>query len=240
MTKNTWIIFIVACVVLFGGLIFLTKKDAIDVSNLDITKPIAASQDSGNIDEHVYGKADSKVVLIEYGDFQCPGCGGAFPNLNVLKAKYKDQIAFVFRNFPLTTIHPNAKAAAAAAEAAGLQGKYWEMHDALYENQNAWSSLSASERTDTFASYASAVGVKDAEKFKTDLSATEIANKISFDQALGSKAGVTGTPTLVLNGTKVDDDTVSDTIQGSGSKLEEKIKELLKQNNIALPDDTKE
>ncbi|MGK2896058.1 MAG: DsbA family protein [Candidatus Saccharimonadales bacterium] len=240
MTKNTWIIFIAACVVLFGGLIFLTKKDAVDVSQIDTNNPIAARQDSGNIGDHIFGKDESKVVLIEYGDFQCPGCEGAYMNLKLLKEKYRNQITFIFRNFPLTTIHPNAKAAAAAAEAAGLQGKYWEMHDALYDNQAAWSTESISARIDTFASYASTIGVKDIEKFKNDLSASEIADKISFDQALGAKAGVTGTPTLVLNGTKVDDETITDIIQGSGTKLNEKIVTLLRQNNIALPGEKKE
>lgn len=235
MSKNAWIIFAVAVVVLFGGIILLSKKDNVDVGSVNPAVVQQASEASGNIADHVYGKADSKVVLIEYGDFQCPGCGGAYPNISRIKETYKEQLAFVFRNFPLTSIHPNAKAASAAAEAAGLQGKFWEMHNALYENQDAWTNANASTRTETFASYASAIGVKDMDKYNADLTAANVANKLAFDRSVGSKIGVTGTPTIVLNGEKVDEETINDAISGDGAKLEAKIKELFKQNNIDLP-----
>src|SRR6478672_343329 len=132
MTRSRWIIFVLICVVTLGGLVLLSKKDTVNVDKEDPTK--AVSETASSIGDHVYGNKAAKVVLIEYGDFQCPGCGGAFPQLKTIKETYKDQIAFIFRDFPLTTIHPNALAAATAAESAGLQGKFWEMHDMLYEN----------------------------------------------------------------------------------------------------------
>lgn len=167
-------------------------------------KVLAASEQSGNTADHVFGKRDSKVVLVEYGDFQCPGCRQAFPVLQELSNEYKDEIAFVFRNFPLTSAHPNAKAAAAAAEASALQGKYWEFHDKLYEEQTSWGPLGTSERTDRFVGYARTVGIKDIEKFKADMALDSVSKKISFDMALGRKDGVSATPTIFLNGKKIE------------------------------------
>jgi len=94
----------------------------------------------------VLGNENSKVILINYGDFQCSGCAGVHPIVKNITEKYKDKIKFIFRNFILS-YHTNAKAAAAAAEAAGLQGKYWEMHDLIYESQPSWESLNVEDRT---------------------------------------------------------------------------------------------
>jgi protein-disulfide isomerase len=115
MSKKAWIVFVVIVVVLLGGLVYLSSRNKIDVSNVDVTTIQPASAASGNIADHVFGNSDSKVKLVEYGDFQCPGCGSVYPTLKTLSEKYQGQIAFIFRNFPLTTIHPNARAAAAAA-----------------------------------------------------------------------------------------------------------------------------
>lgn len=228
MGTKGWIIFSVVVVALFGGLIALSRKDKVDVSQVNENTVIAASETNGNIADHVFGQKNSKVILIEYGDFQCPGCGAAHPNIKPLSEKYKDQLAFVFRNFPLTDIHPNARAASAAAEAAGLQGKYWEMHNAIFESQKEWENSDVATRTDFFVNLAKTVGVKNIDQFKKDVSSPNINKKISFDQALAKKIGVNGTPTFILNGEKVSDEITSDTIQGTGIKLEEKIKELLK------------
>jgi protein-disulfide isomerase len=232
MTRSRWIIFALICIVTLGGLILLTKKDSVNVDNMDASKAVSESETS--IGDRVYGNKASEVVLIEYGDFQCPGCGGAFPQLKDLKTDYKDQIAFIFRNFPLTTIHPNALAAATAAEAAGQQGKYWEMHDKLYENQNTWSNIDASKRTNTFVGYAEDIGL-DTEKFKNDLSDPKVTAKISRDRALGNKLGVNSTPTLYLGNEKLSDDEVSDLIQGTGEKLRAKIDAKLKAAGVELP-----
>lgn len=228
MTKKTWIIFIVVCLVIFGGLIFSSRSKKIDVSKVDGNKVLTASQDSGNIGDHTFGKTDSKVVLVEYGDFQCPYCGRAFAGIKKVTEEYKDKIAFVFRNNPLPSLHPNAKSAAAAAEAAGLQGKYWEMHDELYTKQDAWSNLGTDERTKAFVDYAKTIGVKDLDKFKTDMAAEGVNAKINYDLSLGQKAGVTGTPSFFLNGEKISDDIADSVINGDGTKFREAIDKELK------------
>ncbi len=210
MSKKTWMIFIVICVAVLGGLIFISRKDKINVDAIDMTKATAASSANGNIADHVFGNKDSKVVLIEYGDFQCPACGSAYPIIKEVTDNYKDKVAFIFRNNPLTAIHPNARAGSAAAEAAGLQGKYWDMHDALYENQTNWSSAAVDKRTDMFVAYASQIGVKDKEKFKKDMESKAVNDKIDFDLALGKRVPVSGTPTILLNNKKIESDVWSD------------------------------
>lgn len=222
MNKKTWIIFSVICVAVLATLVVVSRGQRINVDNVDELKVQAANQQSGDIADHVFGKADSKVVLLEYGDFQCPGCASAYSTLKTLSEEFKDEIAFVYRNFPLTSIHPNAKAAAAAAEAAGLQGKYWEMHDKLFEEQNSWKSLSISERTDRFISYAKLVGVKDEAKFKTDMASENVDQKIGFDLALGKKMGVSGTPGIFLGKDKIDTETWNDI-----DKFREKIEDAI-------------
>lgn len=204
MSKKAWIIFVAVVVLVLGGLIYVSNKNkvSIDTSKITTTDIQAASAQSGNIADHVFGAKDSKVTLIEYGDYQCPGCGSAYPNIKQLTEKYQGQLTFVFRNFPLTTAHPNARVAAATAEAAGLQGKYWEMHNALYESQNSWNNLSIDQRGDYFNHLAAQVGL-NADKFKTDFASSVVNQKISFDQALGAKDKVQGTPTFLLNGKAV-------------------------------------
>ena len=205
MTTKTWVIFAAVVVALFGGLIYLSTKNGVDVSDVDAASVQVADERSGNIADHTLGNIKSKVVLIEYGDYQCPGCGSAYEPLKIVSEKYKDHMVFIFRNFPLVSIHPNARAGAAAAEAAGLMGKYWEMHDLLYANQSAWESANATNRNTVFEGFASQIGL-DTKKFASTLrEKSEVINqKISFDQALGSKVGVTGTPALYLNGKVVD------------------------------------
>jgi protein-disulfide isomerase len=230
VSKKTWIIFAVICVVVLGGLIVLSQKDKVDVSSVDQSKLQTASPANGNIADHVTDLPNSKVQLIEYGDFQCPYCGQAYPAVKKITTDYASKITFVFRNYPLSTLHPNAKAGAAAAEAAGLQGKYWEMHDKLYESQDEWSSLSTDDRTNKFTEYAKDIGVKDLNKFKTDMASDNVNKKIDFDLALGNKFGVTGTPTFELNGQKVSDDVASSVIStgGDGAAMRTAIDNLLK------------
>lgn len=201
MTKKTWIIFVAVVVLLLGGMIYLSNKDksSADVSNVKTTDVLPAVAGSGNIADHVFGQPKSKVTLVEYGDYQCPGCGSAYPIIKSLTEKYQGQLTFVFRNFPLTTIHPNARVAAAAAESGGLQGKYWEMHNKLYETQNDWKGLTVDQRNSYFYSLASQLGL-NTDKFKTDFESRAVNQKISYDQALGKKDSVQGTPTFFLNG----------------------------------------
>ena len=220
MNKVTWIIFGAVIVLVFGGLVVYShvSNPSINVSSVDANSIIPASTQNGQIADHVFGNANSKVVLIEYGDFQCPSCGGAHPQLKAATEAYKDKVAFIFRNFPLTTIHPNARAASAASEAAGLQGKYWEMHNQLYEGQAAWENLTGDQRTELFVGYAGNLGL-DKAKFKTALASTAVNSKISFDQALGKKIGVNATPSFYLSGKKLSDEESGQIVKGSTTVL---------------------
>lgn len=220
MSKLTWIIFSAIIVLIFGGLVIYSRisNPPLDVSAVQTDSIIAANDQNGNIADHVFGNPDAKVVFVEYGDFQCPSCGGAYAQVKAATEEYKDKVAFIFRNFPLTTIHANARAAAAVAEAAGLQGKYWEMHNQLYQTQQDWSTLSGDKRTNMFVSYASQLGL-DTAKFTADLGSHAVNDKISFDQAIGGKIKINATPTFYLNGTKLSDADSSQIVQGSTTIL---------------------
>lgn len=240
MTRNKWIIVIVVAIVILGSLIGLSGQSSLDVSNIDTSKIISANTKAGNvtvsIGDHVYGNTSGKVMLVEYGDLQCPSCGALQPQLQPLTAYYKDSLTFVFRNFPLTTLHPNALAAATAAEAAGLQGKYWDMNNLLYNNQTSWSNSDASTRTGTFKGYAQSLGL-NVTKFTDDLSSTAIATKINFDKALGDKIGVNATPTVYLQGKEIANDTGMAT-KGDATALEADIRSALKAAGLSYPDKT--
>lgn len=234
MSKKVWIIFASVCVLLLAGLVFISSSNRVNVDNVDNNVILGPLEQSGNISDHVLGKTDSPVILVEYGDFQCSGCGSAFPTVEKLVEKYKGQIAFVFRNFPLTNIHPNARAAAAAAEAAGKQGDFWGMYRLLYEQQASWQGLGTSERTNYFASLAEELDL-DKTAFITDLSDSAINQKINFDLALGKKYGVDSTPTFFLNGERVDNELWQDE-----NAFEEKIVEAITSAGLELPATAKE
>ena len=233
MNKVGWIIFTAVVVVLLGGLVVWARisNPPIDLSGVENNSIVAASEQNGNIGDHVKGSDANKIILVEYGDYQCPSCQGAFPNLNKLMDEYGDDIQFIFRNFPLTAIHPNARAAAAAAEAAGLQGKFWEMHDLLYESPSDWQNLDTAKRLDVFTNYASTLEL-DIEKFKSDFAGSQVSKKINFDMALGKSAGTSATPTFFLNGEKLDEATSSGIVQGDLTAIKEKLDAL-------IPKDTK-
>lgn len=209
MNKIKWIIFAAVAIGLLGLLIATSNGSKLSIDNIDVNSIQLANDQNGQIADHIYGKADSKVTLIEYADYQCPGCASEHLKLKVILDEYKDKIRFVFRNFPLTTIHANAKAAAGAVESAGLQDKYWEMHNKIYESQNAWSNLSESERGKFFENYAKDLGL-DVNKFNSDIASKSVINKINYDKALGEKAKVQGTPTFFLNGSEIDSKTWGD------------------------------
>lgn len=148
--------------------------------------------------EHKVGAGTSGVVLVEYGDFQCPGCAAYYPALQQVKEYYGDEITFQFRHFPLESIHKNARAAAMAAEAAGKQGKFWEMHNKLFETQKLWETTA--NPVSTFEGFATEVGVADIEKFKTDYRSSEVKGVINADLKAGRALGASSTPTLILDG----------------------------------------
>jgi protein-disulfide isomerase len=147
---------------------------------------------------HVKGQNAKNVNLTEYGDFQCPVCGLYEPTVEQVYAKYQKDIQFQFRNLPLVSLHPNAFAAARAAEAAGMQNKYWEMHDMLYQNQNTWSG--SNNALSLFKQYAQQIGI-DTNKFTTDYAKKEVNDAINADIAAFGKTGQEqATPTFFING----------------------------------------
>ena len=149
------------------------------------------------------GNASSQVVLVEYGDFQCPACGYYYPIIKTVEAKYQDRVGFVFRNFPLMQVHPNAILGAQAAGSAGRQGKFWEMHDLLFQHQQEWSVGTDAEARGHILQYAQNIGL-DMEKFNADLNSSEVADKIKKDTDSGNASSVNSTPTFFLNGQKID------------------------------------
>ncbi len=151
--------------------------------------------------DHVRGAKDGQVTLVEFGDFQCPACAAYEPIVKQVLADNKDTLKLVYRHFPLTQIHKNALGAAIATEAAGVQGKFWEMHDILYDKQEEWGN--ALNARDYFLTYATTIGL-DTKKFQESLSNESLEAKVLAEFREGVRLGVQGTPTFFLNGKKLD------------------------------------
>ncbi len=161
-------------------------------------KNLPSTADAGKIvrdNSHKTGTG-AKVTLVEFGDYQCPACGAAYPILKKILSEYNQQITFVFRNYPLP-MHKNAQVAANAAEAAAAQGKFWEMHDKLYENQKSWEASGSA--SDVFTGFAKDLSL-DTAKFQKAIDAGDYDAIIKTDQDDGTALGVNSTPTLYLNG----------------------------------------
>lgn len=223
MNKTKWIIFAVAVVAVFGLVVWLGKSNnSSSTASSNFKGDPSKVINDGPIADHVIGNKDAKVVFVEYADYECPGCDEMAQPVEQLVAKYSAQVAFVFRNFPLTTIHPNALAAATAAEAAGLQGKYFGMHDLLYQNQTNWAQAGIDQRQSIFEGYANQLGL-DMNKFKQDLSSQQISDKINRDRSTGlSTYKVDSTPSWVLNGTLISGNDAVD-INALGQKLQDAV-----------------
>ena len=147
---------------------------------------------------HALGSSNAPVTLEEFGDFECPPCGMLHPILKNLEGQFgQAKLRIIFREFPLVPTHQHALAAARAAEAAGLQGKFWEMHDMIYENQNTWHG--AFDVRPIFEGYATKIGL-DLVQFRQDNSNEVVEQRIFLDGKRGHSLGVTGTPTVFLNG----------------------------------------
>lgn len=189
--KKKLVIFFVAALVV-GGVWWLSGGE----------KKVSESELSNN----TYGNGASGIELVEFGDFQCPSCGQFYPIVKAIKEQYKDTITFRFRHFPLQTIHPNARATHRAAQAAAAQGKFWEMHDALYENQTIWSNLP--DVSAYLESLAQQLGL-DIEKYKSDFTSSEVNSAINADVNLGGSLRISGTPTFILDGKVIENGSVS-------------------------------
>jgi len=147
--------------------------------------------------DHAQGSAQAALTLVEYGDYECPHCGRAYPIVKEVQRRLGPKLRFVFRNFPLAEAHPHAQHAAEAAEAAGGQDRFWEMHDSLFEHQH-----SLDDRH--LVQYAEALGL-DLQQFQQDLTSHTYAGRVRDDFRSGVKSGVNGTPTFFINGVRHDD-----------------------------------
>jgi protein-disulfide isomerase len=150
-----------------------------------LTLPIAGR-------DHIQGPIDAPITLLEYGDYECPYCGAAYLEIKAVQRKLGDRLCFAFRNFPLVNSHPHAEHAAEAAEAAGAQGRFWEMHDLLYEHQEAL-------EDEDLAQYAAALGL-DGRRLIAEVLGGEHTARVREDFRIGARGGVNGTPTLFING----------------------------------------
>lgn len=180
-------------IVLLGGLFFLSSP---------ATAPAGKTQ-ADAVSETDWVRGDTKTakaVLIEYSDFQCPACGMYHDLLKQLQTDTNGDIALVYRHFPLTAIHPNAKLAAQAAEAAGIQGKFFEMHDELFGNQDDWSEVR--DPRDLFVGYAKKIGINE-EQFRADIDSDVVKEKVAAAERAGQKVGIRGTPSFFMNGEAV-------------------------------------
>jgi protein-disulfide isomerase len=160
----------------------------------------ALSGKSGTESMHIRGNPKAPVTLEEFGDFQCPPCGSFAAFLHELEKEYDSRLRVVFRNFPLP-VHEHAREAALAAEAAGMQGKFWEMHDTLYREQPNWSK--APNARELFESYAGTIGLK-LDQFKKDMDGEKAKARVDTDHARGESLGVKVTPSLFINDRPVD------------------------------------
>jgi protein-disulfide isomerase len=187
-------VLIAILVVVLGGMIalFVTAGGP----QASTAKPVDESQ---LIKDNTHTTGNGAVKIVEFGDFQCPACGATYPELQRVKQDFGSDITFAFRHFPLQQ-HANAEISAEASEAAHAQGKFWEMHNQLYEHQADWESLS--NPVDKFAEYAQAIGVADIERFKRETSGGVYKDRVASDLGDGNTLGVNSTPTIYVNGVK--------------------------------------
>jgi protein-disulfide isomerase len=156
-----------------------------------LTMPVTEDRD------HIQGPADAAVTLVQYGDYECPYCGEAYPIVKEVQARMGERLRFVFRNFPISTAHPHAERAAEAAEAAAVQDKFWQMHDILYENQRRLDD-------EDLLAYAERLQL-DVERFEKEMGEHVHAGRVHEDFMSGVRSGVNGTPTFYINGVRHDD-----------------------------------
>lgn len=184
----TWGGVILGIAALVVGLALLATRTGEGVGPL--TKPISA-------DDHGKGNPDAKVVLVEYSDFQCPSCAATYPMVKQLSQEFGDKLYVVYRHLPIKEIHANAELAARAAEAAGKQGKFWDMHDIIFNTQVNWG-----ENPDALSHFndlADSLGI-NTSTFLADIESAEVRAKVNADYQSGVAAGVSATPTFFLNG----------------------------------------
>jgi protein-disulfide isomerase len=187
-----FVIVIAVALAAFGSGTMLFRAKRPQVKNIPESQSAAATNETS---PHVRGNPNAPATLEEFGDFQCPPCGQFAGFAEELLKEYDSRLRVVFRNFPLPG-HEHAREAALAAEAAGFQGKFWEMHDTLYKEQSTWSK--APNTRELFESYAGTLGL-NMEEFKKDMDSDKAKERVDSDHALGESLGIKVTPTLFIN-----------------------------------------
>ncbi|MEI6477650.1 MAG: thioredoxin domain-containing protein [bacterium] len=204
MNNELKIVFPIAAVVVIalGAVAYFAIRSAPSTPVVVLATPSTTLTDAGKIsrpDQRSRGATNAKVTVVEFGDFQCPACQTAEPIVQELVQKYKDKsVSFAFRNFPLDQ-HANAQSSATAAEAAGAQGKYWEMHDMLYSKHDEWAETTSAVAENHFIDYAKQVGVKDADKFKAALDNHSYNEILGRDLADAGGLQLQGTPSFFVD-----------------------------------------
>jgi len=174
-----------------------------------------------------YGVEEGIITVTEYADFECPACASFSPIVSEVKERFKDQIRFEFKHFPLVQIHPNAIAAHRAAQAAANQGKFWEMHDLLFAQLQSW--RGSTNPTAVFESYAQQLSL-DMDKYRTDSQSSETLAVINADIEAGKKLGVNATPTFFIDGVQVQDQSTIASVEGFSNAIQEALDAKLGSN----------
>ncbi len=197
-TAGIWIAVVVVLLLIVGGIVALVAGGSKPPVDIGLAVPVHAGDWTTGASLATTTATTTTISLVEYSDYQCPACAYYHPWVKQLLTDVPE-LAFTYRHFPLSQIHKNAEPAARAAEAAGRQGRYWEMHDLLFEHQAEWSEETAPKAEAMFTQYAESVGVNLME-FKKDMSSDFVKNKVSSDFQTGVQSAVNATPTFFLNG----------------------------------------
>ncbi len=217
------IITVLAVVAIVGGAILISGGDDGTV---------------GAESNNFYGQEEGVITLTEYADFQCPACAGFHPVVKQVKEQFKDQIRFELKHFPLVQIHPNAMPAHRAAQAAANQGKFWEMHDTLYEQQQSWAD--STNPAAIFEQYARDIGL-DMDKYSTEVNTSDILGVINADIDAGKKSDVNSTPTFVVDGVVIEDLSAISTLESFTQFIQDKINEKTgESSDSSEPNDEKD
>lgn len=194
---------------IWGGLVLVLT--GIGYGAVWLTKDVALPGEEGAVlsvsvgeGDQVQGPSDAPITLVEYSDFQCPACAAFSPLLEELKIDplLVGKIRFVYRHFPLDSIHPHARRAAQFAEAAGLQGKFWEFHDELFKRQSSWSPLSRAKAEEAFVAYGRELGL-NLDRLQADADSAAVTSRVADSFASGISSGVSSTPSFFLNGKRM-------------------------------------
>jgi len=184
-----WLSVVVVIAAVVGLIIFLVRDDDGGALGVDVIET-----------DWIRGSAEASVTLVEYSDFECPACAQFQPTVKGVVDELGDKIQFVYRHFPISQSHKQAQLAALAAEAAGRQGKFWEMHDAIFERQGEWAG--GEDARDIFGRYAQELEL-DMTRFDNDIEDNELRDKVEEHKSSGVRSGVSGTPTFFLNGERM-------------------------------------